>query len=89
MSLALFYGTPVLYTLDRVGHTMRDVIALNPLTPILVLAHRWVIDPHAPGLGAAVGGTLRLLVPAAIYIGLCLLAAWVFRREAPRIAEEL
>ena len=30
-----------------------------------------------------------LVVPVAIYAGVCVLAIWVFRREAPRIAEEL
>jgi hypothetical protein len=30
------------------------------------------------------------LIPAiAIYVGTCVLAVWVFRREAPRIAEQL
>jgi ABC-2 type transport system permease protein len=89
VSTALFYGTPVLYALDRVGHTMRSVVSLNPLTPILLLARRWVIDPHAPGPAAVAGGTARLLVPVAIYLAVCILAVWVFRREAPRIAEAL
>ena len=29
------------------------------------------------------------MVPVAISVGVCVLAVWVFRREAPRIAEEL
>lgn len=86
---ALFYGTPVLYTLERVSPTMRHVVALNPLAPILELARRWVIDPHAPSLANAAGGSLRLIVPVAIYIGVCVAAVLVFHREAPRIAEAL
>jgi hypothetical protein len=64
-------------------------VTLNPLFPIFELARKWVVDPTAPGPAEAAGGALRLLVPTAIYIAVCVLAAWVFRREAPRIAEEL
>jgi ABC-2 type transport system permease protein len=86
---ALFYATPVLYPLEIVSGTLRDVIALNPLSPLFELARRWVIDPQAPGPVAAAGGSLRLLVPIAIFAGVCALAVWIFNREAPRIAEEL
>jgi ABC-2 type transport system permease protein len=86
---ALFYGTPVLYALERVGPTMRHVVALNPLAPILELARRWVIDPRAPTPASLAGGNVRLLVPVAIYVATCIAAVLVFRREAPRIAEAL
>jgi hypothetical protein len=41
-----------------------------------------VIDPSAPAPDL-------WLVPAIAFIVLCVLAVWVFNREAPRIAEEL
>jgi ABC-2 type transport system permease protein len=87
---ALFYATPVLYPLERVSPKLRDVIALNPLAPIFDLARKWIIDPHAPGPGAAAsGGYLRLAGAIVIYAAVCVVAVWVFSREAPRIAEEL
>jgi ABC-2 type transport system permease protein len=86
---ALFYATPVLYPLENVSVAMRDVISLNPLAPLFELAHKWVIDPSVPGPVDLTGGHLRLLVPVAIYVGTCVLAVWVFNREAPRIAEDL
>jgi ABC-2 type transport system permease protein len=89
LSTALFYCTPVLYAPETVSHALRSVVSLNPLSPILELARRWVLDPHAPGPASVAGGTLRLLVPVVIYVGVCVLAAWVFQREAPRIAEAL
>jgi ABC-2 type transport system permease protein len=82
---ALFYATPVLYALEKVSPALRNVVALNPLAPILELARRWVIDPRAPVLG----GTAKVLVPVGIYVAVCVLAVWIFNREAPRIAEEL
>jgi len=90
-STVLFYATPILYTVGNlVGHpTLRRIILLNPLAPIFELARKWIIQPSAPSPAAAAGGYAQLLAPIAIYIGVCVLAVWIFGREAPRIAEEL
>jgi ABC-2 type transport system permease protein len=85
---ALFYATPVLYPIEIVSGTLRDIISINPLAPLFELARKWVIDPDAAGPVAA-GGSLALAVAAAIFVAVCVAAAWVFQREAPRIAEEL
>jgi ABC-2 type transport system permease protein len=85
----LFYATPVLYPVDKVPQTLRDIILLNPLAPLFELVRKWIIDPSAPGPAAAAGGWVHLLAPAAIYVATCAIAVWVFRREAPRIAEQL
>jgi ABC-2 type transport system permease protein len=90
---ALFYATPVLYPLERVkatSPTLGKLITLNPLTPIFELARKWIISPNAPAPGSpAAGGPIWLLVDIAIIAAICVSAVWVFRREAPRIAEEL
>ena len=85
---ALFYATPVLYPLELVSGTLARVLSLNPLTPLFELARKWVVDPQAPG-PAAETGAAWLLIPAALFVAVCVLAVWVFNREAPRIAEEL
>jgi ABC-2 type transport system permease protein len=89
LAQALFYATPVLYTLDFVPHQFRWLILLNPLTPIFLAAREWIIDPSAPGAIEAAGGIPQLLPAAALFVGICVLAVWVFNREAPRMAEEL
>ncbi len=89
LATVLFYGTPVLYPLEAVPETLRDIVLLNPLAPLFELARNWVIDPGAPGPIDAAGGFAPLLAPMAIYVATCVFAVWVFRREAPRIAEEL
>jgi ABC-2 type transport system permease protein len=86
---ALFYATPVIYPIEKVPDTYRDLILLNPLTPIFEQARKWVIDSDAPGAVSAAGGWTHLIPAATIFIGTCVLAAWYFNREAPRIAEEL
>jgi ABC-2 type transport system permease protein len=85
LATALFYASPVLYPLQRLHGVLGELIALGPLAPILELARRWMIDPAAP----VSGGALRIAVPIAVYLALCAAGAWVFNREAPRIAEEL
>jgi ABC-2 type transport system permease protein len=84
----LFYGTPVLYPIEIVPETVKNVIHLNPLTPIFEQMRTWIIDPTAPGAAEATDGFL-LAAPIALYLAICGLAVWVFNREAPRIAEEL
>jgi ABC-2 type transport system permease protein len=89
LATVLFYATPVLYPLDVVPDTMSDLLMLNPLTPLFELAREWVIDPSAPGPVEAAGGWALLAAPIAIYIAVCVLAVWLFNREAPLIAEQL
>jgi ABC-2 type transport system permease protein len=89
LSTVLFYGTPILYPIEAVPDTLRHVILLNPLTPVFELARLWMIDPGAPTPAEAADGLVRLLAPIALYALTCVLAVWIFNREAPRIAEEL
>ncbi len=89
-STALFYATPVLYPLERAPDSIRALLMINPITPILQLGREWIIDPTAPSLGdIADGNALLLIAPAVVFLAICLLAVWVFDREAPRIAEQL
>lgn len=90
LSTALFYVTPLLYGVsDLDGHrTLKHLILINPLAPIFELARKWVIESSAPGPIAA-GGALGLIAPAALFLAICIAAAWLFAREAPRIAEQL
>jgi ABC-2 type transport system permease protein len=89
VSLMLFYGTPVLYTVEQIPDSFREVILANPLAAILAQAREWMIDPNAPGALEAVGSVPKLLVPIGVAVGICALSAWLFRRNAPKIAEEL
>jgi ABC-2 type transport system permease protein len=89
-STALFYACPILYPIEFAPSSFRDLIMLNPLTPIFIQVREWVLDPNAEGaIEAASGSPVLLLVPLAIAIGVCAAAPLVFNREAPRVAEEL
>jgi ABC-2 type transport system permease protein len=89
LATVLFYATPVLYPAEYVPGTLGDVIQINPLAPIFELARLWVIDPGAPGPVEQAGGAAGLIPAIAIYAVVCVGSVWLFKREAPRIAEQL
>jgi ABC-2 type transport system permease protein len=89
VSTVLFYATPILYPIDKVPGTLQDVLMLNPLSPLFELARRWIIDPDAPTPAAVTDGYGIVLASAAIYAAICVIAVWLFNREAPRIAEDV
>jgi ABC-2 type transport system permease protein len=89
LSTALFYATPVLYPFEFVPDTYRQLLTLNPLTPLFAEARKLVIDPSAPSAVEAVGGWTHLIPAVLIAVALCVTAVWYFNRQAPRVAEEL
>jgi ABC-2 type transport system permease protein len=87
----LFYGTPILYPVTAFeSETTEHLLMVNPLAVILEQVRVWVLaEPQAPTAVEAAGGVAGLLPAAAIFLGICAFAVWIFRREAPRIAEDL
>jgi ABC-2 type transport system permease protein len=87
---ALFYGTPIFYPVERIEPALRHLMLMfNPLAPIIQQARHAIVDPNAMTAAEAAGGTINLLVPAAIIAGTFALGFYVFNKQAPRIAEEL
>ncbi len=87
----LFYGTPILYPVTAFeSQTTEQLLMINPLAVIFEQVRVWILaEPQAPTAVEAAGGVLHLLPATAIFVGACAFAVWVFRREAPRIAEDL
>ena len=87
----LFYATPVIYAIETINKApaIKHIMMANPLAAIIQSIRHYIIDPGAPSAGAEIGGTARLLVPAAMVIPVTTVGFWYFNREAPRIAEEL
>ena len=85
----LFYASPILYVSTMVPESYQRAYLANPIASLLTEMRHAVVDPGARPVWEAIGAGERLLVPAAIVIGVFLLGLWVFRREAPRIAENL
>jgi ABC-2 type transport system permease protein len=87
----LFYVTPILYPVTAFKNTTKEhLLMINPLAVIFEQVRVWVLaEPQAPTAAEAAGGALHLLPAAAIFLGVIAYAVWIFRREAPRIAEDL
>jgi ABC-2 type transport system permease protein len=94
ISQALYFASPVFILIESVlvhGQLVARLYLFNPMATILQQARHWMIGGPVGGASPAtiMGSTLWLLVPIGIAVGLCVLGFLVFRREAPRIAEEL
>jgi ABC-2 type transport system permease protein len=89
LATVAFYATPVFYPFESAPDGYRRILLTNPLTVIFQQARVWIIDPGAQTAAAAAGGRIYLLPAAAIYVAVCAFAVWIFRREMPRMAEEL
>jgi ABC-2 type transport system permease protein len=99
----LFYATPILYPITAFHNERYEhLLMINPLAVIFEQVRVWILaephqappingvpQPHAPTAIEAAGGALHLLPAVAIYIAVCIFGVWIFRREAPRIAEDL
>jgi ABC-2 type transport system permease protein len=88
-STLLFYGSPVLYTIEQVPEDVRTAYLINPLAALLEIARVIVIDPAAPNLTEATGSSTAWIAPLAVLLGVCAAGLWLFSHEAPRVAEEL
>jgi ABC-2 type transport system permease protein len=89
LAQVLFYATPILYPVDFKPH-YEHLLMVNPLAVIFEQVRVWVLaEPEAPTAVEAAGGWLGLLPAAVIFIAVCAFGAWIFNREAPRIAEDL
>jgi ABC-2 type transport system permease protein len=85
-----FYGSPILYVITMLpGGIQREMMAANPLGPILTQMRHAVLDPTAPTAAEVIGSDVRLLIPLGLVLAVFCGGLWLFTREAPRIAENL
>lgn len=90
---ALFYASPILYTVSVVQArdlpVIETVLHTNPLTGILEGARYLMIDPDAPGPISAWGGLPHALIPIGIIVFVFAFGLWYFNRQAQTAAELL
>lgn len=86
----LFWGSPIIYTIESVeNNTFRHLMMCNPLAALIQQARHWLVEPSTESAADAIGGSVRLLIPAAIFLLLVALSVWAFRRAEPHMAEDL
>lgn len=85
----LFWGTPIIYTIESVPSSVRELVMLNPLAVAIQQGRHWLVESSTDSAGQAIGGSVRLLVPFAIFVAVVLLSWWAYRRAEGRLAEDL
>jgi ABC-2 type transport system permease protein len=94
----LFYATPILYPVTLFSHeqvagrgsTREHLLMWNPLAVIFEQVRVWILaEPQAPTAAEAAGGALHLLPALVIFCAVCWFGIWIFKRQAPRVAEDL
>ena len=86
---ALFYATPILYTLAILPEWIQPLINANPLSPIIEYLRVWIIDPGGETPVDLLGVGEGLLIPLAVTVGIALAGFFWFKRDAPSLAEAL
>jgi ABC-2 type transport system permease protein len=87
VSQMLFYGSAILYVATTVPEQYRVWVLCNPLAAIFTQMRHGVIDEQAPSLQDLMGA--KALIPLAIILVVFVVGIWWFRRESPRVAENL
>ncbi len=89
----IFYASPILYTLqtvqEKASPQVMNILAANPFTTAMQQARHAMLGPGHYSASQAIGGEVRLLVPATIALLTFALGFVVFDRRAARIAEDL
>ena len=88
-SQMLFYASPILYVSQLVPDSYQRIYVCNPIAALLTQMRKAIVDSDAPSILRAIGPDSRVLIPLGIIFGTFALGYWVFRRESPRIAENL
>jgi ABC-2 type transport system permease protein len=85
----LFWGTPIIYTIESVPEPYDHLMMLSPLAMAIQQGRHWLVPDSTESAAAAIGGSGRLLAPLAIAAFVAWLSVWLFRRRQARLAEEL
>jgi ABC-2 type transport system permease protein len=88
----LFYGSPIFYPIDAVierSEPAAKLMMLNPFAAILQQTRHALVAPSHPSVADVLGSNALVLVPVAIGVAVIGLGYVVFKRNAPRIAEQL
>jgi ABC-2 type transport system permease protein len=86
-SQMLFYGSAILYVATTIPEEYRKFVLCNPLAAIFTQMRHGVIDEQAPSLVDLMGW--HAVIPVAIILVVFTVGVWFFRRESPRVAENL
>lgn len=90
----MFYSSGVFFTLDAIatqqhGQLILDVLLSNPFAAIMSTARHVLIDPSWEAPWDAMSSPWLILIPTGLVVASLVVGFVLFRRQAPRVAEEL
>jgi ABC-2 type transport system permease protein len=85
----LFWGTPIIYTIESVHGAFRELLMFSPLGVLLQQSRHWLVHASTMSASRAIGGVELLLIPLAIFLAVVALSVLAFRRAEGRLAEDL
>ena len=90
----LFYASPVIVPVStveaRLSPTLVHLYMINPIATILQQFRHAIINPLTPSASALLGGSIRLIAPIAITLGIFVMGSLFStgpRRTWPRISD--
>jgi ABC-2 type transport system permease protein len=86
---ALFYASPLIYSLAIVPHRFIKFVSLNPLAQILQDMRSVMITPKALTTKEVFHSQIGRIAPMIIVLVVLVFGAWYFRRNSKNFAEEL
>lgn len=92
LSQALFYGSAIMFPLNRVADFHKDAAALMSLSPITQAiqdARHYGVTVTANNPSAVTENIFILSFPIALTVLVFMFGAWYFRRRSPYFAEEV
>ncbi len=85
-----FYGTPILYALQRIPHRYAKFLILNPMAQIIQDTRHALVTPYALTINQVYGGDkLIWLIPIGLTLIVIVLAGNYFRSQSKYFAEEV
>ncbi len=85
----MFWGSPIIYTVDRVPQPLRDIILMNPIAVIIAQTEHALVDPAIPAPTQAMSNPALILVPITLVLAALAGSTMLYRWITPRIAEQL
>lgn len=89
---AAFYLTPILYPITLVidrSHLAAQILLLNPMAQIIQDARYLLITPETITFSQLFSTDLYRLIPIGVTIVFAIVAAWYFRKQSPKFAEDI
>lgn len=87
---AAFYGTPILYLLNKIPHHYAKYLILNPMAQIIQDVRHSLVTPQSQTIGQLYGGNKIIwLIPLTLSATVFIMGALYFRSRSKYFAEEV